>query len=1793
MSLNKTLLCHCLDIRIFLLTMVAMALFIGATSNRLDASETSWLLPGSGEWYDLANWTNGIPVAGDTAVFDTYPDANATIHLDSEAAVHELISSNIHTLVFNGSDLVFDDAASGGDAALILTSSSSQLTFDSRIRLDDDLYVNLFGHARATMNGGIGPGNADLTKSGTGLLALAGDSSPWSGDLMINEGTILVTHTNGLGDTVGQTTVHGSTLRLMVATSEQLVVDAGTVMMLGTAMHMNPINISSGMLFGVNNTHGGMINLSGAVIDLRGANFGLTGSLSGPGGLLKSTSGTVTLSGNNTYTGQTIVHGGTLVVNHANALGSFSTAESDATLVAAGGTLTCVFLPGNAPYAPEKIILDGGELQAQAGSSFDSVVLTGPIELVSDSVIRGGTRRRFYFQGPISGNGGVEFVPSPIPESGLINAFFIEGPTTYTGATIVRSGATVKFSQPLNSDGFMHVQGRLHLSLGGADRQIEVDGGELLLFRGSFDHNVTLNQGTLGGGEDDSVGGEMPATLTTDLLLDGWGQLGTESGDDYLILTGGVSGAGSLEIVNHVTLQGSLTHRGDLFVVSRGDVDASGLLSHIGDIVITSGQGASLNILGTIGPSVQDVLLTGADGACLNIGANNEVRTIVLDPRNVGHGSWVKKCILDIHPENILTVQNQIRFLGGTIRGHIDGDALLTKSSRLEGWLTDIGDSSFQEIVVEAGLVNITGTVGNAPSIVRLMDSPSARLKLWDVGTYAGDIYLNHSASERDGPALSAGGDTILSGNLYLDLAGSALEYSDITGSLQGGSLSIWNYTVTIRSGNHSYTGGTYIERGELVLTDDGVLNSTSHIVGQGRLSYEGKPELVLDNTGTTGHLDRIPDATPVTSTGMKLHLIGRGGETISETIGSLTTTTGLTTLVAENNTAPGSQTTLKFNSLQRESGAVIQFTTINPGAEIRYAVAPALDDNIIGGWAIVDATDFASYGPEGITAYSELHANVSDINAATASDNVLLSGGAILTVDRSINSLRLDSDWENDESLDLNGHTLNIESGGLLLRKTYYHPVVLTGGVLTAGGNADGELIITAPEGGGLSIESNIADNGSGSVGVTFSSDNSAVLILSGTNTYSGPTTINGSASLQAAADHALPEHTDLVLNGSSLMIDYTGTDPIELDKVVLRRAGYIGKDTMDAPPIDADTYLLESGEIGAVIVGDGTMIKTGIGTVLLWESNPDFTGQVIIEGGTLIATTMSLGDAPDDDDHAIIIRRDGVLDSESFAFESVTPFEGRKIILEGGTLEGTTRAESIEVRQPSTIAGRSTIVIGDLSGTGDLTLDCYFKGDYSSAGMIIAGSLNAYKGDLNVTGYRINISGDNNAYNGNIFVSAERLSATGSSRALGTGRITVLPSGMLEFDSNLTANVHLEGGGIRFYKASSCLDGELTITDKARVQLAWDYDYTVRGTIQSTLCLEDMAELKITPAFPRTVFGDIKFGGQLQIIGEILVGGDAAITAYDSPVTISNRIIADAPVAELDIVGGSNIDFRASLKAPENTVLAVTFNGLSVPIELAGGFVSASGTGTLRNDLVVTSGATIQPGDSVGLLTIDGNTTIGDGGRLIIELGGTVRGTEYDAIDVTAQALLGGILQINLLGNFVPELGDEFGILSADHVDGVFPVISGFEISDDLSLAALYSSDNVVLRATLPGDFSLNDVVDAADFIAWSEGFGTATNAIWTIGDSDADTDTDGADFLLWQRQYGVAAGDTAFHQIIPEPTSWSIAACLPCWLVVLSLLGIEHEQRCRMAWQWWAMDQTGKVDSENRLGCVSNGK
>jgi outer membrane autotransporter protein len=140
---------------------------------------------------------------------------------------------------------------------------------------------------------------------------------------------------------------------------------------------------------------------SGGVLSFEidnGSNLAFSGAISGSGSLVKDGEGTLTLSGNNSYTGGTLVNEGTLAVGSNTALGT--------------GTL---------------FLAEETTLQAAA----NWLTLTNAIQLLGDATVDTQSNT-LTLAGSISGTGGLEKIGSGI--------LILTGVSTYTGDTEVNEG---------------------------------------------------------------------------------------------------------------------------------------------------------------------------------------------------------------------------------------------------------------------------------------------------------------------------------------------------------------------------------------------------------------------------------------------------------------------------------------------------------------------------------------------------------------------------------------------------------------------------------------------------------------------------------------------------------------------------------------------------------------------------------------------------------------------------------------------------------------------------------------------------------------------------------------------------------------------------------------------------------------------------------------------------------------------------------------------------------------------------------------------------------------------------------------------------------------------------------------------------------------------------------------------------------------------------------------------------------------------------------------------------------
>ncbi len=206
------------------------------------------------------------------------------------------------------------------------------------------------------------------------------------------------------------------------------------------------------------------------------------------------------------------------------------------------------------------------------------------------------------------------------------------------------------------------------------------------------------------------------------------------------------------------------------------------------------------------------------------------------------------------------------------------------------------------------------------------------------------------------------------------------------------------------------------------------------------------------------------------------------------------------------------------------------------------------------------------------------------------------------------------------------------------------------------------------------------------------------------------------------------------------------------------------------------------------------------------------------------------------------------------------------------------------------------------------------------------------------------------------------------------------------------------------------------------------------------------------------------------------------------------------------------------------------------------------------------VGEGGAFAPGDSPGEAHISGNYGQSARGGLLIELGGTTPGSEFDRMAIDGAAVLDGKLDVVFVNDFVPAPGSAFEIIAAGGgVNGVFAEQRLPALDAGLAWNVAYDANSVTLTidtAEFSADFNGDGEVDGVDLVQWTGDFGINADS-----DADADGDSDGDDLLAWQRQFGSPLAATA-TTAVPESASAA--------LISFAAVGATLARTRRVAWR-----------------------
>jgi autotransporter-associated beta strand protein len=697
-------------------------------------------------WSDSANWTSG-----------TLPPNNYTGSIDFTSA--SAFTSTVDTTYSLYSLTIYN-----GAGALTLNNSGGQaLSISSALTDSSSNSVTISAPLQYTMG---------LFVSGTGTLTLSGTGNTFTGNTLVSSGTLADANANAFS-----------------AGSALIVGSGGTV----------DVNFSETVpsLDNYLGSGGSVVVASGATLIMNGGfTSAFPGVISGAGGIEKDVTGTLILTGANSYTGTTVINGvgGTAIqIGNGGTSGSFASSG-------VSGTGTLGFNRSNAyTYAGN---LTGALQVVQAG--------TGTTTLSGTNT----------YSGPTTVNGG-------ILQAGSASAF---GGATGLTAVTVNGGTT------LDLNGFSNTIG----SLAGSGA-VTLGGGTLTVGTGSS--NTLFSGAISGGGLLNSVGYILDITGINNTYAGGTsisnGKLLAENASGFATGTGPiVITSGALEIGNsndsngyidpasNITVNGTGSvsfSRGDTFTFANNIAGTGGVGQYGSGTVILSGTNSYSGVT-TIYRGTMKAGSTSAFGGPTGLSELDFPYSSTLDLN--GFSNTVGS-IAGIAGNSIILGSQTLTVAGTsgsqTFAGNISGTG---------GSLAITGSGGTQ--VLDGVNTYTGGTAISAGATLSIGDGNATGASL--AGNVANNGTLQFAPSSTDSSIFSG----IISGSGVVN----------ILGTLYGGNLG----AITL-SGNNTYVGGTNVLTGELFVGSNTAVGSGTLTFDQGtELSPSASVTLanpiVLNGTG-------------------------------------------------------------------------------------------------------------------------------------------------------------------------------------------------------------------------------------------------------------------------------------------------------------------------------------------------------------------------------------------------------------------------------------------------------------------------------------------------------------------------------------------------------------------------------------------------------------------------------------------------------------------------------------------------------------------------------------------------------------------------------------------------------------------------------------------------------------------------------------------------------------------------------------------------------------------------------
>ena len=580
-----------------------------------------------------------------------------------------------------------------------------------------------------------------------------------------------------------------------------------------------------------------------------------------------------------------------------------------------------------------------------------------------------------------------------------------------------------------------------------------------------------------------------------------------------------------------------------------------------------------------------------------------------------------------------------------------------------------------------------------------------------------------------------------------------------------------------------------------------------------------------------------------------------------------------------------------------------------------------------------------------------------------------------------------------------------------------------------------------------------------------------SGTLVLAGTNTYAGPTTVSGGV-LQLSGGAAIVDTADVSVTGGILNLATSET----IHQLTLVSGSVTGTGNTLT---DSADFLVQSGTVSANLAGAVGLTKSTAGSVTLTGAN-SYSGTTALSAGALVVN--------------------GTLAAGPVSVSSGATLAGT------GTIGGTvTNAGTIA---PALSPATGTLTVGSTSGTGTLSLAVNGTGTAFDQLSVV--------GTPTLTGMTLALSSTASLPVGN---SVTIVANDGSDPTVGIFNSlpdgTIIPVGsnffqifynfgtsndvvLISVNATAPANVYANTAWSGFTAGQVILDADPGVSGSQAAIFGVNAFANLQDAIAASAVGADIVVQSGTFSAPFTVAKDVTldlhngtttFSGAIDGSASLTKTGSSALvlaandTAYVGTTTISQGVLQLGNNSTAGIVGGNIVDNATlTFNRSDSPTFAGAISGNGTVIKQGGGTLALTGTNSYfggtnvsRGNLLISNDASL--GDASGTVTVTTPGTLQFAGsvttsRIIFLNNGStlqvVSGTlTLDGAEIDGGAIIGP-------GKIVTSG-------APTTFDGTHSTAS-LTINANVDATFINFSDGGVLNLAVGGTFSLNDFTVAS---------------------------------------------------------------------------------------------------------------